>query len=101
MGLSCLVLNPVKIKNLNKLEILLEKMVKTNPLPKALIQQSSVNDLSKIESRLSALEQNLSKETSSVDFSSLPELASRKDDLLTRVNALEAKLQSLITLLSN
>jgi hypothetical protein len=77
-------------------------MVKSNPLPKASFSQSSVTDLSKIESRLSDLEKNLSEKasTSSVDLSSLPALASRKDDLLVRVNALEAKLESLVNLLS-
>ena len=107
MGLPRLVLNPVKIKVLNKSEMHLEKMAKGNSLPRpSVVSQAPVVDLSKIESRLDSLEKSVADhshgetEKPSADLSSLPALASRKDDVLTRVNAIEAKLEALVELLS-
>lgn len=82
-------------------------MAKGNSLPKpSVVSQAPAVDLSKIESRLTSLEKraeenvHVESNTSTLDTSSLPALASRKDDVLTRVNAIEAKLDALVALLS-
>lgn len=82
-------------------------MAKGKSLPKASnALHGSSADLSKTEIKPSSLEVKLEEKAKkevqeiSLDISSLPPLGSKRDDILSRVNAIEAKLNALVSLLS-